>query len=313
MKKWIVCALTAALLAAAPLTGCAEREASGTDAPRENAEQQTPPAAAPAPAPDTAPAPEAVPGDEPAPRRTPLFPGALKNGTYPIAVDCDSPMFKITDCELTVESGELDAMSAKMTLSSDSYGYLYPGTAEEAAAAGTYAYLEPTVENGVGTFTLHVNALDQETACAAWSRDKEQWYDRTLVFRSDSLPVDAFKDEAPMAAGIPGLRDGPYTAKVTLGGGSGKAGVWEMAQLWVQDGKVLAYITWMSANYDYMLVDGVRYDSEVVDGVSRFSEIPVAAFDRPLAVIADTTAMGKPHEIEYTLTFDSSTLRHFQW
>jgi len=34
----------------------------------------------------------------------------------------------------------------------------------------------------------------------------------------------------------------------------------------------------------------------------------VTGFDSPLTVYADTTAMSTPHEIEYTLTFDSSTL-----
>ena len=37
-------------------------------------------------------------------------------------------------------------------------------------------------------------------------------------------------------------------------------------------------------------------------------EIPVAAFDTELTVIGDTTAMSTPHEIEYTLNFDSATL-----
>lgn len=35
---------------------------------------------------------------------------------------------------------------------------------------------------------------------------------------------------------------------------------------------------------------------------------PVAAFDTELTVIGDTTAMSTPHEIEYTLNFDSATL-----
>ena len=32
-------------------------------------------------------------------------------------------------------------------------------------------------------------------------------------------------------------------------------------------------------------------------------------FDKPVTVIADTTAMSEPHEIEYTLTFDSSSVK----
>ena len=31
--------------------------------------------------------------------------------------------------------------------------------------------------------------------------------------------------------------------------------------------------------------------------------------DAPMKVIADTTAMSKPHEIEYELTFDSSSIK----
>lgn len=39
-----------------------------------------------------------------------------------------------------------------------------------------------------------------------------------------------------------------------------------------------------------------------MEGNSTF-EIPVSVFDKKMTVIADTTAMGTPHEIEYTLTF----------
>ncbi len=240
----------------------------------------------------------------------PVFAAALKDGTYPVAVDCSSSMFKIASCTLTVADG---AMRAQMTMSSDSYGYLYPGTAEQAAAAPASDYLVPVVENGVGTFMFPVAALDQKTDCAAWSRKKELWYDRTLVFRADSLPMDAFADGALVTADVLGLADGPYLAEVALAGGSGKASVQSPAELWVENGQVLANLTWSSANYDYMTVDGKRYDAKIVDGASRFEKIPVAAFDRPLAITADTTAMSQPHEIDYTLTFDSSTLRQFQW
>ena len=34
-----------------------------------------------------------------------------------------------------------------------------------------------------------------------------------------------------------------------------------------------------------------------------------ARFDGPMHVAADTTAMGDPHEIQYTLTFDRTTVR----
>ncbi|MDO4175799.1 MAG: hypothetical protein Q4D42_13655, partial [Eubacteriales bacterium] len=62
-----------------------------------------------------------------------------------------------------------------------------------------------------------------------------------------------------------------------------------------------------SSNYDYMKVDGVQYDAVNTEGNSTF-EIPVTAFDYKLPVSADTTAMSTPHEIDYTLYFDSATI-----
>ena len=58
----------------------------------------------------------------------------------------------------------------------------------------------------------------------------------------------------------------------------------------------------------YMLLGGARYDNLTADGGSSRFEIPVTAMDAPLRVIADTTAMGDPVEIEYTLTFYSGTV-----
>ena len=63
-----------------------------------------------------------------------------------------------------------------------------------------------------------------------------------------------------------------------------------------------ATIVWSSPNYDYMIVDGEKYLPTNTEGNSTF-EIPVTALGTPLAVTADTVAMSKPHEIEYTLTF----------
>ena len=55
-----------------------------------------------------------------------------------------------------------------------------------------------------------------------------------------------------------------------------------------------------------MIVDGEKYLPTNTEGNSTF-EIPVAALVTPLAVTADTVAMSKPHEIEYTLTSVSYT------
>lgn len=118
-------------------------------------------------------------------------------------------------------------------------------------------------------------------------------------------PEPAAPEEPAPTEAVP--EDGNYTAAVTLEGGTGRASVESPAKLRCENGQFWATIVWSSSNYDYMKVDGVRYDLISTEGNSTF-EIPVAAFDQKLDVIADTVAMSTPHEVEYTLFFDSSTL-----
>lgn len=103
--------------------------------------------------------------------------------------------------------------------------------------------------------------------------------------------------------------DGTYTASVTLEGGTGRATVESPATLHCKDGTFTAVIVWSSPNFDYMKVDGEKYELISEPGSNSSFEIPVAAFDQKLDVIADTVAMSEPHEVEYTLTFDSATLQ----
>ncbi len=56
-----------------------------------------------------------------------------------------------------------------------------------------------------------------------------------------------------------------------------------------------------------MQIGETRYDPINTEGNSTF-EIPVT-FDEENAVSALTTAMSEPHLIDYTLFFDSSTLK----
>lgn len=57
-----------------------------------------------------------------------------------------------------------------------------------------------------------------------------------------------------------------------------------------------------------MIVDGETFYPVNTEGNSVF-EIPAETFDLPVTVIGDTTAMSRPHEIEYTLTFYSDTIK----
>ena len=230
---------------------------------------------------------------------------SLHDGTYRVTVDSSSSMFQIEDCTLTVADGKA---AAEMIMGGSGYQYVFPGSAEEAAAADESGYIE-TGESDAGTnlFVFPVEALDAGVPCAAYSKKKELWYDRTIVFRADSLPLSAFADGTFETADSLGIADGTYTVDVTLTGGTGRAGVQSPCRLFVENRNATAEIIWSSDNYDYMKVDGEQIMTEIIDGHS-VCVIPVAAFNHPLAVIADTTAMSTPHEIDYTLTFDASTL-----
>ena len=135
----------------------------------------------------TTPDPEPTPTPEPTPDPKPN-PGeetkVIEDGTYDVKVTSSSAMFKVTDCTLTVKDGKINAV---LTLSGKGYGYLYLGTAEKAAEDESNWVLFAVNENGKYTYTIPIEALDKEIAVAAYSTKNKKWYDRTLVFESESL------------------------------------------------------------------------------------------------------------------------------
>lgn len=297
----------------------------------------------------------------------------LKDGTYEIGVDSSSSMFRITACTLTVKDGK---MTAAMTMGGKGYRYLYMGTGVQAADASEEDYIAyKENEEGAHVYEVPIDSLNVKTDCAAFSKNREKWYDRTLIFRADLLPEEAYADETKydeVQAALPqksskkvltvgreedgevleneegaensgtpeniegaensrtsentegaenselsedaegtgnrSVESGVYFIEVTLEGGSGRASVTSPCQLSVDENGMTAVIQWSSPYYDYMIVDGETYapiDQENTD--NAVFEIPVAALDEEIPVIADTTAMSEPHEVEYTLTFDSGS------
>ena len=177
-KKAIALAVAAAL-GAFSLAGCAGTSGNDKQASDSASQEKTEQAASDQ--------------TEGSPAQEPITADKVVDGTYSITVDSSSSMFKIVDAQLTVKDGAMDCV---MTLSGTGYGKLFMGTGEEAAAASD-ADCIPYVENAEGKYTydVPVQALDEDTACAAWSIRKEQWYDRTLVFESAGvdLRADALK------------------------------------------------------------------------------------------------------------------------
>ena len=104
------------------------------------------------------------------------------------------------------------------------------------------------------------------------------------------------------------IPDGSYWIRVSMTGGSGRASISSPTGFYVKDGQATADIHWSSASYDYMKLDGARYEAFTDAAGHSAMTIPVSTLDTAIPVLADTTAMSKPYEIEYQLTFDGSAL-----
>ena len=269
----------------------------------------------------------------------PVYARDVEDGVYPVEVETTSPYFRIPEAELTVDG---DAMTARITIRSMSYTYVYPGTAEEAASAEESAWTGYEEVDGCTVFTIPVEALDSGIPCAAYSKKKRRWYDRTLVFDAGSLPEGAVKVDLPdyelieealknwevdgeyydnaedeLLDGLeePVLQgmeisktDGEYSIEVNMTGGSGRASISSPTLLIVRDGRAYARLLWSSSYYDYMIVENRVFHNLTTDGGNSVFEIPIMAMDTAMPVIADTTAMGEPVEIDYTLNFYSESV-----
>ena len=232
---------------------------------------------------------------------TPVTPDMLNDGVYQVAVESSSAMFKIVGCDLTVKDGQ---MTALLHMKSDAYTYMYPGTAQDAAQA-PYEDLRMLQELDDGyAFVLPVDALDAGYTCAAFSARKQAWYPRTLLFRADSLPLEAWS--ALTTAGTLGLEDGDYTVEVALTG-SGKATLASPATLHVSGGECTADIVFSTSKIDYVLVDGQKIEPTSTEGGAAFT-VPVRTFGVGLAIVADSTAISPAVEVPYTMTFDAATI-----
>lgn len=237
----------------------------------------------------------------------------LPDGVYTAEFDTDSGMFRVSEaCEgkgtLTVENGK---MTIHISLGSKNIINLYPGLAEEAAEDGAELLL-PTVDTvtysdgwteEVYGFDVPVPVLEGEFNLALIGK-KGKWYDHKVTV-SNPQPL---KNEAMQEESFESLEDGSYTIELTFEGGSGKAEILSPAMVTIADESVSATIQWSSPNYDYMIVNGKKYLPVNTEGNSVF-EIPVLFFDEPMDIIGNTVAMSKPHEIEYTLTFHSDTMK----
>ena len=258
----------------------------------------------------------------------------IADGTYVADFTTDSNMFHVNEANegkglLTVKDGK---MTIHVSLASKKITNLFPGTAEDAAKDGAQL-IEPTKDKVVYSdgyemevygFDIPVPALDQEFDVALIGT-KGNWYDHKVTVSNpepgDAVPGSAAASDAKAedgaeaeagdenadaesAAGeakaVDAMEDGEYQVNIAMEGGTGRASIDTPAKMKVEGGKGTLTVTWSSPNYDYMLVDGEKYEPVNGSGNSTF-QIPVKNLNEAFKVIADTTAMSKAHEIEYTL------------
>lgn len=117
---------------------------------------------------------------------------------------------------------------------------------------------------------------------------------------------------SPLAASEPPHalpdRDGNYTVEGVLKGGTGRVQIVSPISISVADGKATATIIWTSSYYEYMIIGDVKYLPDSKGEDTTTFRIPITSLD-PIPLVAQTTKMSKPYDIEYRIVFDAQTLK----
>ena len=226
------------------------------------------------------------------------------DGIYKVNnVTSSSSMFNVIDCKLTVKNGK---MGAVLTLSGTGYDYLYMGTGAKAAETDKSAWIPYVVDKeGKYTYTVPIETLDKKIAVAAFSHNRQQWYDRMLTFDSNSLEK---------IGDVPVLENGIYSIDV-----ESSASMFRVVdcKLTSKDGKMSAVLTLSGTGYGYLYMgtkeeaaaaDQSSWIPFVADSNGKYTyTIPVEALDKGI----DVAAYSIKNAIWYDriLTFKSETVK----
>lgn len=263
----------------------------------------------------------------------PIYGRDVSDGKYSVNLKFQTSFLEKTDAWLFAKKGEMQVFVSVKKEDGEKYPYLYLGDAQQAEkskADGTEKQIVECVNvntEDVG-YTIPVSALDKEIICSFFDAKDKQWKENKFLIEASSLPDEAMKVVVPDYEKIEeaihmyekqkkeqavvekeaepmtiDMEDGEYSIAVDCVGGSGKASVVSPTLFIVKNGKAYSKIQWSSPNYDYMIVGGKKYRNENKEGGNSIFTIPVSAMDKTLNHIADTTAMGEPHEIVYAFTF----------
>lgn len=271
----------------------------------------------------------------------PVYPRDIEEGEYEVEAECDSPYFKVQDAVLTVKDGEMTLRFVIPSLSY-LYVYPGTAKEARYADESAWVPREEGEGESIFEIPVEALDQEVSCAAYSKAR-KKWYPRNIVVYASSlpsdalkiSLPDYELIDSAVAYyedAGLAGteyesknvrteaqddpeeaeedfeaeqvdLEDGEYSIECNMTGGSGRASISSPTYAFVKEGKAYARLIWSSTYYDYMIVGGEKYLNETTDGGNSTFTIPITAFDEGMTVIADTTAMGDPVEIEYILTF----------
>lgn len=244
---------------------------------------------------------------------TPSVDIGLEDGCYLVDFDTDSSMFHVNDtmngkAVLTVKDGK--AM-LHLVMPSKNVLNLYKGLIADVQdneadwinpGVETVAYDDGFSEE-VYTFDVPVDVVGEEFDLALIGK-KEVWYDHKVSISNPEPYSETVTAETNEASD---MSEFDKTIELLLEGGTGKVTLISPTPIKEEADGYMVTIEWSSKNYDYMIVDDVKYLPVEVNEHSIF-EIPVKDINEPLNVIADTVAMSEPHEIEYVITFVTDSM-----
>lgn len=229
----------------------------------------------------------------------PEFKIELADGTYMVDFDTDSSMFHVNEAmngkaRLTVKDS---SAVLYLIMPSKNVLNLYAGMAENAEGDENH-WISPVTElvtyddgitEEVFAYYVPVYVMDEEFDLALVGK-KNNWYDHKVSISNPEA-----------------IENDYVTVEIELEGGTGRSYIESPVKIRTTENGYTATLIWSSKYYDYMIVDDVKYLPIFVEEHSVF-EIAVNDLNTPLNVIADTTAMSEPHEIEYVITFLEDTL-----
>ena len=106
---------------------------------------------------------------------------------------------------------------------------------------------------------------------------------------------------------VTSLKNGTYSTAVTVEGGNGTDMICTPLNVFIDDGEATAVVVWSTTACEYMEVVGVRVNPMSRDDGSVFY-LPVDTWDEEVEVLAGMNHEGVKEEVEYVMTFDSSSM-----